>query len=238
MAGYGSVVAGAGGLVGGLLANSMMGDAAAAANKQYSQGRNYLTDSNNQQRADFQPYMQAGTNALGQYQNTLAAGSGAVNPTQSQDFNFDTFKSPAAQYRIDQANAGINASALAKGNVGGGLAKALASNSQNMASEEYANAFNQYLQKNQQDFGQQQQLWNNANQNWQTQLGGYQNLMGQGLNATSTTGSLANNYANAYNNNLMNQAQMNYGAAADRAGALTGGLNAFTSGISTLPMFA
>ena len=234
MAGYGSVVAGAGNLVGGLAQSAAMEQGRQQGNKMFGQGRNYLTDSNNQQRADFQPYMQAGTNALGQYQNTLAAGSGAVNPTQSQDFNFDTFKSPAAQYRIDQANAGINASALAKGNVGGGLAKALASNSQNMASEEYANAFNQYLQKNQQDFGQQQQLWNNANQNWQTQLGGYQNLMGQGLNATSTTGSLANNYANAYNNNLMNQASFNYNGLAERGAALGGGLNAFTSGVSSL----
>lgn len=234
MAGYGSVVAGAGNLVGGLVQSAAMEQGRQQGNKMFGQGRNYLTDSNNQQRADFQPYMQAGTNALGQYQNTLAAGSGAVNPTQSQDFNFDTFKSPAAQYRIDQANAGINASALAKGNVGGGLAKALASNSQNMASEEYSNAYNRYLQQNQQDFGQQQQLWNNANQNWQTQLGGYQSLMGQGLNATSTTGSLANNYANAYNNNLMNQASFNYNGLAERGAALGGGLNAFTSGVSSL----
>lgn len=238
MAGYGGAVAGLGGAVGGLVANSMLRDANKQSNKLFSQGRDYLTGANTQQRSDFQPYMQAGNEAIGQYQNALATGSGATSPTQSADFNFDVFRSPAAQYRIDQANAGINASALAKGSVGGGLAKALAANSQNMASEEYANAFNQYLQKNQQDFGQQQQLWNNANQNWQTQLGGYQNLMNTGLNATSTTGNLASNYANAYNNNLMNNASMNYGAASDRAGALTGGLNAFTSGISALPMFA
>lgn len=232
--GLGGAVGGLGGFAGGLMTNSMLKGAQREGNAMYKQGRSYLDETNKTQRADFEPYMEAGNQAIGQYQNLLSGGSGAKNPTQTGAFDFDVFKSPAAQFRMDQANAGINASALAKGNVGGGLAKAIAANSQNMASEEYNNAFNQFLQKGNQDFNQQQQLWNNDTQNWQTKLGGFQNLMGQGLNAASTTGGFATNLANAFNTNLMNQAGFNYGATGDRAGALAGGLNSAISGITGL----
>lgn len=232
--GLGGLAGGLGGLAGSLMTNSALGKAQRQGNAMFGEGRDYLDTTNKTQREDFMPFMQAGQQAIGQYQNLLGAGSGAVNPTQTGAFNFDAFKDPSAQYRMDQSNAAINASALAKGNVGGGLGKALMANSQNMASEEFNNAFNRFLSKGNQDFGQQQQLWNNANQNWQTQLGGFQNLMGQGLNAAGTTGGFATNLANAYNTNLMNNAGFNYNAAGDRAGALAGGLDSAVSGITGL----
>ena len=35
------------------------------------------------------PYMDAGKEAIGSYQETLARGSGATMPTQSEAFNYD-----------------------------------------------------------------------------------------------------------------------------------------------------
>ena len=233
-AGIPGAAAGLGGLAGGLVGSGMIGDATKAANKLYKQGRGYITDNNNQQRQDFQPFMQAGQDAVGNVQSTLSAGSGAANPTLSQAFNFDAWQNPATQYRIDQANAGINASALAKGGVGGGLAKSLAANSQNMASEEYANTYDRYLKQNQQDFGQQQQLFTNDQNQWQQQLAGWQNLANMGLDATGTTGNIGLGYTNAYNTNLNNQAQLGYQSATDRAAAIGGGLKSAFSGLSSL----
>lgn len=231
---YAGALGGAAGLAGGLITSGMMGDAYKKASGQYDQGANYITDANNTQRQDYQPYMQAGQEAIGNYAGLLAQGSGAQDPTASQAFSYDAWTDPSTQYRIDQANQGINASALAKGSVGGGLAKALASNSQNMASAEYANAYDRYLKQNNQDFGQQQQLWNNATQTWQNQLAGQGNLMSTGLQATTGTANAAGNYANMYNQNRMGLGSLGMDTAANQAGAIAGGLKSGMSGISSL----
>lgn len=234
MPNYAGALGGAAGLVGGAITSGMIGDAYGGAKNLFNQGANYVTDMNNQQRQDYTPYMQAGTQALSDTQNLLSQGSGAVDPTKSQAFSYNAWQDPSTQYRIDQANAGINASALAKGSVGGGLAKALAANSQNMASQEYSNAYDRYLKQNTQDFNQQQQLWNNATQTWQNQLAGQQNLLNTGLGATNATTTAAGNYANMYNQNRMGLGDLGMSAAGAQAGALMGGLKSGASGIASL----
>ena len=233
-ANYAGALGGAAGLAGGLITAGMLGDAYGDSKNMFNQGANYVTDMNNQQRSDYSPYMQAGTQALSATQNLLNQGSGAVDPTKSQAFSYNAWSDPSTQYRIDQANAGINASALAKGSVGGGLAKALAANSQNMASAEYSNAYDRYLKQNTQDFNQQQQLWNNATQTYQNQLAGQQNLLNSGLSATNATTTAAGNYANMYNQNRMGLGELGMQTAQNQAGAVAGGLKSGMSGITSL----
>lgn len=230
----GTLLSSGGALAGGLAANEVLSNALASANRTASKGVNYLQQGNAQQRQDFAPYMAAGTSGLENYQNLLAQGNTAAQPTASAGFSYDANKDPSTQYSIDQSNAAINASALASGNVGGGLGRALTANAQNLSQKAYQQAFNNYLAQNQQDFGQQQQIYQNQTGNYQTQLGGYGNLMGQGMNAASTTGNLGLGYGNAVNSNYLAQAAQTANIGQQRADALAGGLSGAFSGVASL----
>lgn len=230
----GQLISAGGSALGGLAASNIMGGGLREANRLSGQGVDYLKGLNTQQRADFQPYMQAGQQGLGQYQNLLGQGNQAAMPAASKPFEFDMWKDPSAQYGIDQSNAAINASALASGSVGGGLARAITGNTQSLAQKAYQNAFDRYIKQNEQDFGQGQQLYQNQTQNYLTQLGGYQNLMGQGLNAAGTTGGLSSSFGSGVNQNYMNMAANTMQNARDRADAFSGGLSGAVSGISSL----
>lgn len=234
MTGAGSAVAGLGSMAGGLAANEILSNALDRSNRISNKGVNYLQQGNEQQRQDFQPYMKAGTGALSGYQNLLAQGNTAAQPTTSQGFSYDAWKDPSTQYMIDQGSAAINASALASGNVGGGLGRALTANAQNMSKQAYQQAFQNYLAQNTQDFGQQQQIYQNQTGNYQNQLAGLGNLMGQGFNAASTTGNLGLGYGNAVNQNYLAQAAQTANIGQQRADALAGGLSGLASGVSSL----
>lgn len=230
----GEIASGVGSLAGGLFTSGMLGAGDRKARRIAGQGVDYLQGLNEQQRGDFQPYMAAGQDAIGSFQNLLAGGNPATMPTASKAFDFNAFQDPSAQYGIDQSNAAINASAIASGSVGGGLARAIAGNTQSLSQKAYQNAFDRYLKQNEQDFGQGQQLFQNQSQNYQTQLGGYNNLMGSGLQAAGTTGGISANLGAGVNQNYLQQGQTAAEMARQRADALAGGLSGFTSGISSL----
>lgn len=82
-----------------------------------------------QQRADMEPWRQAGTKALGQMQGDFMAG------WQQQD--------PGYQFRMNEGMKAINSAAAARGMAGGGATmKALARYGQDYASNEYDKVYN------------------------------------------------------------------------------------------------
>jgi hypothetical protein len=166
-----------------------------------NQGIGALNSGMDKALAGYQPYQQAGQNALAGQMGAIGQMQGA-QPQQSGTFNFDTFKDPSAQYSMDQSNRALQASAVAKGAGGGGLATALQRNSANLASQNYGNAYQRYLQQNQQDFGQQQQKFSNLG----TIAGQYGNVSGMGLNAAQGAGNLGLGYNQAINQNYLSQA--------------------------------
>lgn len=94
-----------------------------------------------QNRADLGPYRDAGYTALGQIGAGTAAGGEFNSPFTMADYQAD----PGYQFRLDQGNRGVEASAAARGGVlSGGTLKALARYNQGEASQEYGNAFNRY----------------------------------------------------------------------------------------------
>lgn len=98
------------------------------------------------------PYLQTGNQATQTLAQMMAPGGQLMQP-----FTMQTMQAmdPGYQFRIDQANKALQASAAARGGaLGGGTASALAAQTQNLASGEYANAFNRYLAQNQQLYAQ------------------------------------------------------------------------------------
>lgn len=145
--GIAAAIAGAA-VVGGV-ATVASGSAAASAQKDASNQATALQQQQmaeaareyNQNRDDLAPYRAAGATALGQISTGTAAG-GEFNKTPTMaDLTVD----PGYQFRLDQGNKGVQASAAAQGGVlSGGTLKALARFNSDEASQEYGAAYNRY----------------------------------------------------------------------------------------------
>lgn len=94
-----------------------------------------------QDRADLAPYREAGYTALGQLGRGTVDGGEFNRRFTMADYTAD----PGYQFRLDQGNRGIQASAAARGGVlSGGTLKALARYNQGAASQEYGASYDRF----------------------------------------------------------------------------------------------
>jgi len=208
------------------------------------QGINTLEQGKQGATAAYNPYTTAGQYGVGGYtdatKNYLAnVGTGPdASQYQSSPGQVSQYLDPSAAYTSDQASKATQASAMAKGGMGGGLAKALSNNANKMAMTNYNNAYQQMLGTNQQNYGLANQsfqnLFNTQNQN----MANYGNLANMGLQATNANQNLLGQYntgiGNIYGNWGTNiQSNANNKAGVGNAQA-TGMGNSFLSGISSM----
>jgi hypothetical protein len=186
-----------------------------------NQGVNTMQQGKQESNAAFDPYTQAGqtgvagaTNAAGSYLQNTMAGQPNLADTKTTAQGTQAYLDPSANYSTDQANRAMQASALAKGGVGGGLARALSNNASKMAMTNWNNAASQQLAANQQNYGQANQNWQNNFQAQNQNMANYQNLANMGLSATGTNQGLQQQYNSGINQNYLSQ-----------AGAMQGGWN-------------
>jgi hypothetical protein len=117
---------------------------------------------------------------------------------------------PGYQFRLKEGMKGLESSAAARGNLlSGGTLKGIQRYGQDMASQEYTNAFNRYQAER------------------AGTLNPFQSLAGQGQTAANTIGNYGMNYANQVGENYM-------GAGNARASGYIGQANAIGGGISNL----
>jgi hypothetical protein len=143
---------GGGGFGGGL--GTVIGSSIAS--NDVTAGQNAVNSNTANAVAGTQPYNQFG-------QSFLPTATSAINNIQSQAGNvegYDQFMSsytntPAAQYQLQQANQAQNNSAAASGNLlSGSNERALGTIDQGIVQQGANTAYNEYLQGNQQGFGQ------------------------------------------------------------------------------------
>lgn len=156
----------------------------------------------------FNPYTSVGAQGAAGFGSSIANRQMATQPTAS---NFSAqgvgaFLDPSAAYTSDQAAKATQASAIAKGGMGGGLAKALSNNANQMAMTNYNNAFGQMMDAGNANFAQGQQLYTNKTNFDQSQIDNYGNLAGLGLNATQANQNLQGQYNMGINKNFMDMA--------------------------------
>jgi len=165
-----------------------------------------------QTRLDQEPFRQAGLSAQNRLMALLGIGNDATNPDfgkYSRDFGLQDFQQdPGYAFRLSEGLKSLDRTASAKGGLfSGGALKAATNYGQNMASQEYQNAFNRY------------------NTNRLNQLNPLQSLAAQGQSASNFLGQTGANYANAAGENYLQ------GANANAAGQMAGG-NAIIGGIN------
>ncbi len=204
----------------------------AAAGQKASQ--QMVQDQYNTTKATYQPYMDAGTGALGSYQGLAGALPGQVNPILGQMGNTvnsmnpiigkltsnnlnDYQQSPGYDFRMQQGEKALQNSAAANGTLfSGATGKALTEYGQNFGTNEYQNYLsnlqNQLTAVNTQLGAQGNQLNSTINAN-NAEMQPYANLMTQGSGMTQNLGQLGANAAST-------AAGYNSGAAASTAAGM------------------
>lgn len=142
-----------------------------------------------QQRTDLAPYREAGLagqNKLLEYLgiggNTAAPGYGQYATAEFTPEAFLANKDPGYGFRFSEGQKAVDRQAAARGGlISGAALKASQRFGQDMASQEYGNAFNRY-----------QTMRGNT-------LSPYERLQGVGLNAATMTGNAGSNYGSAGN---------------------------------------
>ena len=129
----------------------------------------------------------------------------------SEDFDF--FSDPSYEFRKQESINALDRSAASRGNIlSGAQNKAITRYAGNLASQEYGNAFNRYMTKENQRFNQQKNIYD-TNLNTQKVLGGLgqQAISSDIAGGTNLTNAMARNTMNATNNNnaLRMQGAMN-----------------------------
>ena len=134
----------AGNLAGGLLSGFANEQAAGAALPYVKKAEGNVATGLTTQQGYLDPYrMQGSTN----FSNASTIAANGVTPVAQ--YQADTFKGPdmstdpGVQYRMDQSQAALGAQANQQGNLfSGAQVKAAQANAQNLASQEYSNAYN------------------------------------------------------------------------------------------------
>lgn len=161
-------------------------------------------------QANEQPFVQAGTNALPILQAGIGAGPGGtgVGPLNAP-FTLDMFKnSPGYQFQKQEGTDAVLNNASRTGGVNSGnTLKALTSYGTGVANQDYWNAYNAYINRQNQQFGQ------------------LQTVTGSGQNAAANLGSLGTQVGQSVGNNII-------GAGNSIAAGQVAGGQATANGIS------
>jgi len=193
-----------GGSLGGALGGADAAENAANAQIQAGQQANDLQyQMFNQSRADQAPWREAGVEALNQLRTGIQPGGNLMRSFSMSDYQAD----PGYGFRLAEGMKSLERSAAARGNLlSGGALKGITRYGQDMASNEYQNAYNRYTQ-------------NQTNQ--YNRLAG---VAGTGQNAAQQIGQQGMQMGQNVGNTLQ-------GIGNARASGYVGGANALTGGI-------
>jgi hypothetical protein len=197
-------------VIGGVMSSKAAGSAADAQVQSSKEANATQLKMFEQNRADQEPWRQAGTVALGQ----LGAGT-AAGGDFNRDFTMADFtKDPGYDFRMQQGQRGLDASAAARGGaLSGGAIKASTRYGQDYASGEYQNAYNRF----------------NADRT--ARFNRLSSLAGVGQTATNQVGAQGAQVASSIAENQI-------GAGNARASGYVGQGNAMSSAANTLGNFA
>ena len=172
---------------------------AAAAQEQAAQAANETEWKMYQQsREDLEPWRKQGAQSLSQLAGMMRPGTDMTTRFSARDFQAD----PGYQYRLSEAQKGMDRSQAARGmlNSGAALKEAMSVN-QGMASDEYQNAYNRWAQQN-------SDIYN--------RLAGLANT---GQQTSNQLAQLSGNYASQYGQNIGQAANARASAYAAKASA-------------------
>jgi len=195
-------------LIGGSAAKSAASTQSAAADR----AAELQNEQFQQTRQDYAPWREAGVNALGVMQKTAGNVPAAFSFTNQQ-----MYQDPGYAFRLSEGQKALDRSAAARGGlISGGALKAASRYGQDMASQEYQNAYNRAFTGYGTEVARENQLYNRQAA-----------LAGIGQTATGQVAQAGQNYANAAGNLITGGAAANAAGQVGMANAITGGLGTY-----------
>jgi hypothetical protein len=173
----------------------------------------------NQQREDFVPWRETGQQALQQIQQGINDGSFDVDPSQYQVGSIDVTQDPGYKFRLNQGIEALDKSAASRGRLlSGAQQKGVNAYAQNVASQEYGNAYSREVNKQATNYARDLEAKNRKfNILSGLSQGGQSSAAGQ-AQATSNLAQTTGNILNAQGQSAANAA---YNTGAVRGGAYT-----------------
>lgn len=178
-----------------------------------------------------QPWITAGTSALGTLQGLMAPG-GDLSKGFTEQFKPPTMSDdPGYQFRLEQGQKALQSSAAAKGGLlSGNTAKALEDYTQNSASNEYSNTYNRSYQQFLDRF-------NIFNANQTNEYNRYAGLSGLGQTTATQLNNTGLSTGNSISNTLLTSGQQIgndiQNAAAARASGYVGSANVYSGAVNS-----
>lgn len=169
-------------------------------------------------RADMAPWLTAGTESVNQLAQGLQPGGQFASATPF-NFQYDQNQDPGYAFRLSEGMKALERTAAARGGLlSGNMLKGAQRYGQDMASQEYQNAFNRYTTGFNANTGERNALYNRL-----AGVSGTGQVAGQQLGAQGAN--MASNIGNAYMNNAANQGNAMMSGAAARQSAYGGAAN-------------
>lgn len=201
----GAVASGVGSLVGGIMNSNDIQQGMQDFQNNVNQGTDVLKQGQAAANSAFSPYTTAGAAGVGGMLSAIQSRTQAPNAAvtdNSAGNAIANYLNPSAAYSIDQSNKAMASQGIASGAAGGGMAKALSNNANQMAQTNYNNAYQQMIAGNNLTNTQQNTNAQNTNNFTQQQVGNFGQLAGIGLNATQGNQGLQQGYNQGINSNF------------------------------------
>lgn len=200
----GAGVGALGSVIGGMGASDAASKAAEAQRAAIAEANKTLAAGKSASTAAFNPYTDAGKTGaeseLASVQGRKQAQTAEYNPVTAA--GAQEYLDPSLNFQIAQATKAGNASALAKGGMGGGLVKALSNNATKMAQTYWTQAQANQLAAKNQNFNQQDTNYQRNNAFQQSQIDNYGNIANRGLTATGANQNILKDYNMGIADNL------------------------------------
>lgn len=215
----GPAISGIGSIIGGI----SQGNAAESAAQRMAEANNAATGLQSQiyqdQKAAYEPWRQAGVGALNQLTQGTRPGGDLMRSFGMSDYQAD----PGYGFRLSEGMKALERSAAARGNLlSGGALKGITRYGQDMASNEYQNAYNRY------------------NTNQSNQFNRLSSMAGLGQTANTALGNAGSSYANNVGqmgiNSASAQANADLAGGASRMSGYLGAANAIGNALSPNPL--
>lgn len=207
-----------GGIASSVIGSNAASDAASTQAAASDKASQVQLDMFNRTKADEAPFVAAGGNALTQLMSGI--GIGGNNPTGqgplNAPFTMDQFQhSPGYQFQQQEGQDAVLHNASRTGGVNSGnTLKALTSYGQGVANQDYWNAYNAYVNRQNQQFGQ------------------LQTVAGSGQNAAANLGALGTQVGSNVGNNIIGAGNASAAGQVGSANAISNGISNVTGGLS------
>ncbi len=235
--GYGTLIGAGIGALGSLAGGIISGNAADEASQRQARALQEALAFQKQRYTEAQgnlnPYIQTGTQALGDYAGLV---NGMAQPDytyQQQPFDFDTNSDPGAQRAIQQAQQALNASSIARGAVGGGAIKSMNSEIQNKSNDAFKGAYDRWQGTSRLLQGQADNAYNRANEFQLNKIKATGGIAGAGQDAANALAGVGTQASSNVGNTLGQLGSAQAGGAMGAGNALASGISGLASGIGS-----